>query len=177
MATGLKSVEFWFPAGTTANDASDTNLTQITVYLPESSKTFKSVIYEVFVHDRNTTLGNTSRNQGSIQLGSAGYTAVNNTNTLTNGGEQQTLCFSYDFTSYFTTNWSGTSMTCDARVLLDTSTASPLTPSFNNISARLLITYEYDDDHDDQVDALAPAYNVLHVLTGAGAATRKARWA
>lgn len=34
-----------------------------------------------------------------------------------------------------------------------------------------------DDDHDDQVDALAPAYNVLHVLTGSGAATRKPRWA
>lgn len=34
-----------------------------------------------------------------------------------------------------------------------------------------------DDDHDDQVDALAPAYNVLHVLTGAGAATKKWRGA
>jgi len=34
-----------------------------------------------------------------------------------------------------------------------------------------------DDDHDDQVDALAPAYNVLHVLTGAGAATKRWRGA
>lgn len=151
MATSLKTVEFWFPFGTTANDATDTNLTQITVYLPESSITFRSVVLEVVFHDRNTTLGNISRRQLSLQLGSAGYTTVNNTNTITNGGEQQTLICSGDFTSHFTTNWSGTSMTCDARILADTSASSPLTPSFNNISARLVITYQYDDTSSTQI--------------------------
>jgi hypothetical protein len=144
MATRLKTVEYWFPMNQSITDVTDTNLTQITVYLPESSISFKKVLLEVVVHDRNTTLGNISRHQCSIQLGAAGYTSVNNANAITNGGEQQTIQYSGDFTSYFTTNWSGTSMTCDARVLLDSAVASPLNPAFNNVSAKLLITYEYD---------------------------------
>lgn len=146
MATRLKTVEFWFPMLATAVDNTDTNFTQITVYLPENSKTFKSVMLEVIAHDRNTTVSNISRRQCSLRLGSAGYSAVNNANTLTAGGEQQTILFSGDFTSYFTTNWSGTSMTCDARALIDSAASTPLNPSFNNLSARLIITYEYDAD-------------------------------
>ncbi len=142
----LKTVEYWFPMLATVVDATDTNLTQITVYLPETgTKTFRSVFLEVTAHDLNTTLGNVSRRQCSVQLGSAGYSVVNNTNAIANGGEQQTILFSGDFTSYFNTNWSGTSMTCDARVLLDSAVASPLNPAFNNVSARLVVTYEYDE--------------------------------
>jgi len=144
MATRLKTVEYWFPMSQSVVDVTDTNLTQITVYLPENSKSFKKVLLEVVVHDRNTTLGNISRHQCSLQLGSAGYAVVNNANAITNGGEQQTIMFAGDFTSHFNTNWSGTSMTCDARVLLDSAVASPLSPAFNNVSARLIITYEYD---------------------------------
>ena len=145
MSVRMKTVEFYFPSGTTLVDATDTNLTQITVYLPENSKTFKKVILEVIAHDRNTTLGNISRHQVSLRVGAASYTVVNNANAITNGGEQQTIMFSGDFTSHFTSNWSGTSMTCDAMVLMDSAVASPLSPSFNNVSARLIITYEYDD--------------------------------
>jgi len=144
MATRLKTVEFWFPSGTTANDNTDTALTQITVYLPENSKVFKSVVLEIVAHDRNTTLGDLVRRQCSLQLASAGYSTVNNTNTLGDDGAQIYVQFSGDYTSYFTTNWTGTSMTCDASVLIDDDTTSALTPSFVNISARLLITYEYD---------------------------------
>lgn len=144
MATRLKTVEYWFPHGTTLVDATDTNLTQITVYLPENSKTFKKVVLEVIAHDRNTTLANISRHQVSLRLGAASYTVVNNANAITNGGEQQTIMFSGDFTSHFTSNWSGTSMTCDAMVLMDYAGVGPLSPSFNNVSARLIITYEYD---------------------------------
>ena len=151
MATRLKTTEWWFPAGTTLVDATDTNLTQITVYLPESSKTFKKVMLEVIVHDRNTTLGNISRHQVSISVAGAAYTAVNNANAITNGGEQQTILFSGDFTSHFTTNFTGTSHTVDARVLIDSAVASPLSPSFNNVTARLIITYEYDDTSSTQI--------------------------
>lgn len=159
MATRLKTVEYWFPQGT-ANDASDTNLTQITVDLPESSKAFKSVVLEMVFHDRSTTIGSVTRRQVSLQLGSAGYSAVNSTTTITNGGEQQTLMHSGDFTSYFTTNWSGTSMTCDARLYADSNTASPLTPNWVNISARLVITYEYDDTSSTQVKTVRIPLNV-----------------
>lgn len=142
----LKTVEFWFPMLATVVDATDTNFSQITIYLPETgTKTFRSVFLEVVAHDRNTTVGNISRRQCSLQIGASGYTAVNNTNAITSGGEQQTILFSGDFTSLFAASWSGASMTCDARVLLDSAVASPLNPAFNNVSARLIIKYEYDE--------------------------------
>lgn len=153
MATRLKTLEYYFLSGTTASDATDTSLTQLNVYIPDAiaSNAFTSVLLEVMVHDRNTSLGNISRRQCSLRLGAAGYTDVNNTNALTNGGEQQIIAFSGDFTSHFNTNWSGTSMTCDAKVLLDSAVASPLTPSFNNITAKLIITYQYDDTKATQI--------------------------
>lgn len=141
MATRLKTVEYWFDLITsTITDAADTNFTQITVYLPESSKSFKSVTLNVVAHDLNTTIANVTRRQISVQLGAAGYSAVNNANTITQSGEQMILQMTGDFTSYFNTNWSGSSMTCDARLLFDSGTLG-----FNNASAKLTITYEYDD--------------------------------
>ena len=151
MATRLKTTEWWFPAGTTLVDATDTNLTQITVYLPESSKTFKKVMLEVMAHDRNTTLGNISRNQLSLSVAGSAYTVQNSTQLLTNGGEQQTVLFSADFTALFTSSFTSTSHTVDARVLLDSSVTTPLSPAFNNVTARLVITYEYDDTSSTQI--------------------------
>lgn len=151
MATRLKTVEWWFPSGTTLVDATDTNLTQITVYLPESSKTFKKVMLEVMAHDRNTTLGNISRNQLSLSVAGSAYTVQNSTQLLTNGGEQQTVLFSADFTALFTSSFTSTSHTVDARVLLDSSVTTPLSPAFNNVTARLVITYEYDDTSSTQI--------------------------
>lgn len=153
MATRIKTVEFWFPAGTTLVDNTDTNLTQITLYRPETvpSNPFKSVFVECIVHDRNTTLGNINRHQVSVQLGAAGYSSVNNANAITNGGEQQIIIFTGDFTSYFNTNWSGTSMTCDCRLLIDSAVAAPLSPSFNNVTVRVVMTYEYDDTSATQI--------------------------
>lgn len=151
MATRLKTTEWWFPSGTTLVDATDTNLTQITVYLPESSKTFKKVMLEVMAHDRNTTLGNISRNQLSLSVAGSAYTVQNSTQLLTNGGEQQTVLFSADFTALFTSSFTSTSHTVDARVLLDSSVTTPLSPAFNNVTARLVITYEYDDTSSTQI--------------------------
>jgi hypothetical protein len=144
MATRLKTVEYWFPLLATAADNTDTNFTQITVDLPENSKVFKKVVFDVVYADVNTTLtGTNNRRQVSIQLGAAGYSAVNNTNVYTLSGENFVGSHSGDFTSYFAANWSGTSMTCDARFLYDMSTATPL--GARNLSGRLRITYEYDD--------------------------------
>lgn len=157
MATRLKTIEYWFPILATAVDASDTNFTQITLYIPDLPATtgtsFKSVLFECVYHDRNTTLGNISRHQVSISLGGATYATVNNANAITNGGEQQTLLCSGDFTSHFNSNWTNgvTSETCDARILLDSAVASPLNPAFSNISGRLIITYEYDDTKTTQI--------------------------
>lgn len=145
MATRLKTVEYWFPHLATAVDNADTNFTQITVYLPESSKTFRKVVVEVCAHDRNTTVANVTNRNIDVQLAAAGYTSVDNASTLTGAGEQMNFGWSGDFTSYFTTNWTGTSMTMDLRVLCNDSGGTPLNPSFNNFSARVVITFEYDD--------------------------------
>ncbi len=146
MATRLRTREYWFPMLATATDATDTDFTQITVYLSESrpSTPFKTAMLEVMAHDRNTTVANNSRRQLSISVGGAGYTVVNNANTITGGGEQYNVIAVADFTSHFNTNFTGSSHTVDARVLLDYS-GTPLSPAFNNISARLVLTFEYDD--------------------------------
>lgn len=150
MAT-QQTVEYWFPHLATAVDNTATSFTQITVTLPAGTKTFRSVVAEVVCHDRNTTVSNINRRQIELQLGAAGYSAVNNANALTQGGEQMVIQFSADYTSYFTTNWTGTAMTCDLRVLCDSAAASPLNPSFNNFSAKLVITLDVDETQATQV--------------------------
>lgn len=146
MATRLKTIEYWFPHLASAADASDTSFTQITVNIPESGKTFQEVYVEVTAMDVATTLSNVTTRHIDVQLGSAGYTSVDNTQTLTNSGEQFSLSFGQDFTSYFTTNWAGTSMTMDCRVNINTSTAGS-----RNLTARVIITYSYDDTSSTQI--------------------------
>lgn len=149
MATRLKTVEYWFSELETLSDNTDTNFTQLTVYIPEGSSTvtFKSVTLSIIIQDGAATVANISRRQTSLQLGSAGYSAVNNVSTVTNSGENKWVDHSADFTSYFTTNWSGTSMTCDARLLID----SAGTSAWRSATALLTITYEYDDTVTTQV--------------------------
>src|SRR3972149_739528 len=141
MAQRLKTVEYWFGELETLADLTDTNFTQITVYIPESDITFRSVSLAMIVQDGASTVANINRRQISLQLGSAGYSTVNNTNLLTNSGENKWVDHSADFTSYFSTDWSGTSMTCDARILVD----SAGTSVWRCATAKLTITYEYND--------------------------------
>jgi hypothetical protein len=143
MAQRLKTIEYWFPELETLADLTDTNFTQITLYVPEDSVdlVFRSVVLEIIIQDGATTVANINRRQSSIQLGAAGYSAVNNTNIMTASGEQKWVSHSADFTSYFNTNWSGTSMTCDARLLID----SAGTAVWKCATAKLTVTYEYND--------------------------------
>lgn len=175
MATRLKTVEYWFPQLATAADATDTDFTQITVYLPESSVTFRKAILDVVYHDANTTLtGTCARRQLSVQLAAAGYTTSNDTTTQTFSGENYVGATSADFTSYFNTNWTGTSMTCDARFLYDMSTATPL--GARNLSAKLTITYTYDDTSTTHIKTVriplyAPVGNCATSKPGSAVAT------
>lgn len=153
MANRQKTVEYWFPELAAVTDNTDTNFTQITVYLPESSLTFRSVFLEVIIQDAEASANNVSRRQVSLQLGAAGYSSVNNTNTLTASGEQKWIFHSGDFTSYFATNWSGTSMTCDARCLFDSAIGTPV-QNWRCATARLVITYDYDETSATQVKTI-----------------------
>ena len=144
MATRLKTVQFAFPTLASITNNTQTNLTQITVYLPENSKSFKSVIAKISCDDIITATGGTITTKTfDLRLGAAAYTSIANSGTLTNSGENYSLFWVADYTSHFTTNWSGTSMTCDFRAQINQSTGTTL--GMVNLSVTLEITYEYDD--------------------------------
>lgn len=146
MVTRVKTVEYWFPVIATLADNVATSATQITITLPDTPTTFRSCVVEAVIADVNTTLANVTVRNLEFRLGAAAYTAVNNTQTLTNGGENFTFHHSGDFTSHFTTNWTGTSMTADCRLTINTGTAG-----CRNASIKVSITYEFNDTATTQV--------------------------
>lgn len=150
MASRLKTVQYCFPTLASMTNNTLTNLTQITVYLPEATKTFRSVFLEVSMDDIVTATGGSLTTKTiDLRLGAAAYTSTTNTNTLTNSGENLSFFETRDFTSHFTTNWTGSSMTCDVRMQINQSTGTTL--NMVNVTAILTITYEYDDAAATQV--------------------------
>ena len=145
MATRLKTVKYAFPALASLVNNTLTTLTQITIYLPETgTKTFRSVTAHVTMDDIITVTGGTLTTKTlNCRLGAAAYTSVANANALTNSGENASFWLSADYTSHFTTNWTGTSMTCDFQLQINQSTGT--TTGMVNVCVTLDITYEYDD--------------------------------
>lgn len=144
MTTRMKTVNYTFQMkGEVANNSS-TSPETLTIDIPESSVSFVSVTGLFSATDNNTTTAASIINKiFSLQLGNNPQVYANNTSTITNSGENQTLVWGMDFTSVFTTYWSGTSMACN---LFFTLTQSATTqPGFTNASYTLFITYEYDD--------------------------------
>lgn len=170
MATRLKTVEFAFPTLSSAADAVVTNFTQITVYIPEGggTVTFRSVVCIVTTNDIITATGGTvTEYRTGLRLGAAGYTTVTNTNDITNSGENISHQVSADFTSHFSTNWSGTSMTCDVQAYWDQSTGTTL--GMRDLTATLSITYEYDDTQSTHIKTV---YLPLNAPSGALATSK-----
>lgn len=144
MATRLKTVKYAFPALASMTNNTLTTLTQTTIYLPENSKVFKSVVAHVTMDDIVTATGGSLTTKTlNLRLGAAAYTSVANANALTNSAENASFWLSADFTSHFNTNWSGTSMTCDFQLQINQSTGTTL--GMVNVCVTLDITYEYDD--------------------------------
>lgn len=152
MATREKTVAFSFPMTTAAvADAVVTNLSQITLYIPEASPTFTSVFVDVGFQDSITATGGTiNEHRVGLRLGAAAYTTFTETDDLTNTGENIAgVIGPVDFTSHFNTNWTGTSMTCDLQVYFDLNTGTTL--DMNNVTAVVYITYTYDDSAATQI--------------------------
>ena len=171
MATRLKTVSYAFPTLASLTNNTLTNLTQRTIYLPETgTKTFRSVTAYITCDDIITATGGTVTTKTfALQLGAAGYTSVANANTLTNSGENHSFYFVADYTSHFSTNWTGTSMTCDFRVQLNHSTGT--TTDFVNVCVTLDITYEYDDTSTTQVKTVMIPLNAPASALTTGATT------
>jgi hypothetical protein len=137
MALRTKTIEYAFPLGTAiVNSATARDLTAITIYIPETP-TFRSVILETFVVNSGNSANITAVLMG-ISLGAVARNDATVTQTITATSENQGVVFNRDVTSYFTTNWTGTSMACGARVTI-TGFATL------GVSTKLTITYEYDD--------------------------------
>lgn len=152
MAIRMKTVKYAFPITTaTVADATVTNLPQITINLPEAAKTFVSVTAELGFYDVVTATGATiNEHRLGLRLGAAAYTTITDLDDVANSGENfAALWGPYDFTSHFTTNWTGTTMTCDAQVYVDHTTGTTL--GVNNVTLVLSITYEYDDAAATQI--------------------------
>lgn len=145
MATRLKTVKYSFPTLASLTNNTLTNMTQITINLPETgTKTFRSVVAHVTMDDIITATGGTITTKTlGLRLGAAAYTSIANANAVTNSGENLSLYWAQDYTSHFTTNWTGTSMTCDFQLQINQSTGTTL--GMVNVCVTLDITYEYDD--------------------------------
>ncbi len=141
MALRIKTIEYAFPLATaTVATTVARDFTQIAALdIPETtSRTFRSVILEVSFLDTATTTTSLTAVLIGIGLGAVGRNDATVTKTIANSGEQNSYLFSRDVTSYFQTNYTGTSMTADCRVTVTG-------PGNNNATAKLIITYEYDD--------------------------------
>ena len=86
------------------------------------------------------------------------------TDDITNSGEHLGgVIGPVDFTTHFSTNWTGTSMTCDMQVLFDTTTG---TANYENVNAVLYITYEYDDSPSTNTTQIKTVAIPFESITG-----------
>lgn len=163
MATRLKTVEYAFTTLASLANNTLTNLTQLTISLPESSKVFRSVVARISCDDIITATGGsiTTKTFG-LRVGAAAYTSVSQTQTITNSGENLSFFTSVDYTAQFNTNFTGASHTCDFQLLLNQSTGTTL--GMVNVCVTLEITYEYDDASATQIKTI---YYPLNCSPGA----------
>lgn len=162
MAIRTKTIQYAFPMqSTVVPDAVTTNLTQITVYIPESSPTFVSVFTEVGFQDIVTATGGTITSHTiGLSLNSGAYTSVGVADDVIATGENIAGTIGpTDFTGLFQASWTGTSMTCDMRVFFDQSTGTTL--GMNNVTGILYITYTYDDTAATQIKTVRIPFESL----------------
>jgi hypothetical protein len=168
MATREKTIIYTFPM-TTADvvDAVVTNLTQMTIEIPETVISFTSVFADVGFQDIVTATGGTiGEHRVGLRLGAAGYTTFTELDDIPNTGENiGGIIGPIDFTSHFTTNWTGTSMTCDLQVYFDQTTGTTL--GMRNVTAQLFITYTYNDDPTVNPTQIKTVRIPMESLTGA----------
>lgn len=149
MTTRRKTIEYAFQS---VSDRLTPNtwreLSEITLYIPESSVTFKNVLLEWYFREDSGSLINDQ--YMAIDLGNTGWDQYNDTtNAITYSSENESFLgvIIRDCTSYFTANWSGTSMSFKVRI----KTPNASNPWWAGIGAKLYITYEYDDTSSTQI--------------------------
>lgn len=144
MTTRLSTIEYAFQTNFSTLTASTLyNFTGITVTMPETTaRTFVSAYMEVFFQaDVTAASSNTTAPTASFKLGSASADAITFGTDTANGTQYHALFSGHlvqDLTAYFTANFGGSStQTAALGVTFPVAT--------QNISARLVITYEFTD--------------------------------
>jgi hypothetical protein len=162
MATRCKTIEFVFPTDATTLAESTQRDINIDVYLPESSKVFRSVTLEAGCTDDLASASSATSFSMDFELitdPTDPADLVTVADTLTDSGESSVYHISRDLTGYFASNWAGTTM--EARVGLKI-----VTNRTNNHWAKLRITYEYDDQSTTHVKTIwYPIENTRSLLT------------
>lgn len=149
-ANAEKTIEYVF-ATTGSNIATGTSLAVSTRWdfpligltIPEiTSRTFKSVILECGWRDAFTTVYNISGWRMGIRLGVAAASDVDFSPTAqANTGDHEAGLVIRDVTDYFVSNFGASaSRSCQASLAIATATAA----NVENLTAKLIITYEYD---------------------------------
>jgi 6-phosphogluconolactonase (cycloisomerase 2 family) len=138
MALRTKTIEYAYPLSTDSVSGSTArDFTSINISIPETP-TFESVILEVSCYDNGNTATSITDVLIGISLGAIARDDSTVTQTITNSGENQGLIFTRDVTSYFQTNWSGTTMASGCRLTI----TGMIT---NTCTAKLIITYQWND--------------------------------
>lgn len=171
MAIRTKTVYYPFrmlTPGPSANGGTYNTLPSQTIYIPESNVTFLAAAVDYSMTDRITATGSSpSSRTFELQLGSVAYNSSVNNQALNNSGENMALFWSVDYTSYFATNWTGTSMVCNTRFAITQSGGT--TPGYNNCCAILKITYSYNDSSVIQVKSVRIPLNTnTGIMTATG---------
>lgn len=175
MGTSIKTVVYSCTALASLADNTLTNITAPAIYLPESSKTFRSVWLEVTADDIITATGGTiGTYRVDFGLDAVAQTTYSNANGITHSSENMSFRHEIDVTSYFTTNWTGTSMAANVDVLIDQTTGTTLGQV--NVCVSIHITYEYDDTSATQVKTVwlpldAPVADLAASKPGSATAT------
>lgn len=153
MAICEKTVWFAFPQLADVTDRTETTLQTITLHIPEANPVFTSVYAEVGFQDVVTATGSTiGENRVALRLAGAAFVTITELDDIVHSGENIAgVLGPYDFTAHFAANWSGASMTCQARVYFELNTGS----NTRNISYVLRVTYLYDDAAATQVKTVA----------------------
>jgi hypothetical protein len=111
----------------------------ITVQIDEtSSRTFLSVYVEVVCRGNETTGTSMTSRLIGIKIDAVAFSDVTKSETISTTGDQQSFRFRQDVTSYFQTNFTGSSHS--VQVAMQFGGLATI-----NHCARLVITYSYDD--------------------------------
>lgn len=149
MATRLKTIEYVLPRnisdvaeGTSYTDSADT-----TIYIPEtSSRVIKSALLYIYWHDNHATVSADISDisiRGSCDSGSNWTTVDAISGSRSDSGENFPYFSSIDMTAEFTARFgSGSSGTFRYGFFIDYTATGP---TVTNITAKIVITYEYDD--------------------------------